>query len=461
MVAQHLDEIVSLCKRRGFLFSSAELYGGLQGVYDYGPLGIELKNALKATWWATYVHKRDDIVGLDSAILSHPLLFRYSGHEVAFSDLLIDCLECQHRFRQDQLTTPYCEHCGSTRFTEPRPFNLMLQTQLGPLPGRGNSVYLRPETAQGVFSNFKNVLNSTSQSLPFGIAQIGKAFRNEITPRHFIFRVREFEQMEIEFFVKPGEDEKWHQQWVNWRYAWWQAQGLSPERLRQATQAPEDLAQYAKATVDIQYQFPHGFEELEGIANRTDYDLGSHSKGQYELAITAAVGTNIHSTHKLAILDKSTQQWIVPYVIEPSAGLDRGILAILTEAYHEEPLPQNQSRIVLKLKPHLAPIKLAVIPLARNDAALMKKARQLKEQVQSLGLGNIAFEDSGNIGKNYRRHDEIGTPLCITIDFATLGREPSIPSDTVTLRQRDSMQQVRIAISDLPTYLKDYFTPPV
>lgn len=460
MVAHHLETIVALCKRRGFLFPSGDIYGGLQGVYDYGPLGVELKNALKAAWWSTHVHQREDILGLDSAILSHPMIFQYSGHEATFADLLVDCRHCKRRFRADHLTEQRCEHCGSTALTEPRPFNLMFHTQLGPVTENGQQAYLRPETAQGIFTNFKNVLDAHPRSLPFGIAQIGKAFRNEITPRHFIFRVREFEQMEIEFFVKPGEDENWHQQWVQWRHEWWQQQGLSAERLRLLPQAKAELAHYAKATVDIQYQFPHGFEELEGIANRTDYDLGTHSKSQQALAITAAVMPNAHSTHKLAILDPDSKQWVVPYVIEPSAGLDRGVLAILTEAYQEEPLENGKTRTVLKLKPHLAPIKLAIIPLARNDTLLIDKAHQIKRQIQALGLGQIAFEDSGNIGKSYRRHDEIGTPLCITVDFETIGKGEGITAhfDTVTIRDRDSMQQKRLSLAELSPYLRDYFT---
>jgi glycyl-tRNA synthetase len=459
MATSRVETLISLCKRRGFLFPSSELYGGLQGVYDYGPLGIELKNALKANWWSTYVHQREDILGLDSAILSHPLTFQYSGHQATFSDLLVDCRDCKRRFRADHLTEGHCEACGSQSLTEPRPFNLMFKTQLGPVENEKDDAILRPETAQGIFTNFKNILDAFPRVLPFGIAQIGKAFRNEITPRHFIFRVREFEQMEIEFFVKPGEDEAWHKKWVEWRFAWWQKQGLSTKRLQLVEQAGSALAHYAKATVDILYQFPHGFEELEGIANRTDYDLGSHSKSQTAHHLTASVLPNKHSTHKLAVLDRDSKQWITPYVIEPSAGLDRGVFAILTEAYQEEPLENGKTRVVLRLKPHLAPIKLAVIPLARNNTQLIEKAQQIRSKLQVLNLGVIAFEDSGNIGKSYRRHDEIGTPLCLTVDFASIEKksEAEIEQGTVTIRERDSMKQMRFSEAELITYLIHYF----
>jgi len=460
MAAQHLDDIISLCKRRGFLFPSNSLYGGIQGLYDYGPLGVELKNALKAAWWSSNVYQREDIVGLDSAILSHAKTFHYSGHEATFQDLLVDCKQCQHRLRADHLIDNRCTTCGSRDLTEPRAFNLMFKTNWSVDTEDTLFAYLRPETAQGIFINFKQVLDSHPKCLPFGIAQIGKAFRNEITPRHFIFRVREFEQMEIEFFIMPGEDESWHQKWIEWRYTWWIQQGLSEEHLRKVAQPQKELAHYAKATTDIQYQFPHGFEELEGIANRTDYDLGAHTKEQALLKLSAKVPLNKESTHKLAVFNKDTQKWVVPYVIEPSAGLDRGILAILTEAYHKENIGEKE-RIVLKLKPHLAPVKVAVIPLARNHTQLLETAHYVKQKIQRLDIGLIAFEDSGNIGKSYRRHDEIGTPLCITIDFDSLADEviPSLDT-TLTLRHRDSMQQERLSLKALLSYLRDYFKPP-
>jgi glycyl-tRNA synthetase len=453
MAATSLEEIVALCKRRGFIFQSGELYGGLQGVYDYGPLGVEVKNNLRQAWWKANVYARDDVLGLDSAILSHKLTLRYSGHEETFADMMVDCLDCKKRWRADHLKNATCESCGSKKLTEPRPFNMMFKTQVGPVVDEDSYAYLRPETAQGIFTNFRNVVDALSPKLPFGIAQVGKAFRNEITPRNFIFRVREFEQMEIEFFVQPGEDEAWHQTWIDSRVAWWEQQGLAREHLHLQEQSAEELAHYAKRTVDILYRFPHGLEELEGIANRTDYDLGSHTKGQDEFPLQAKVRANKDSVSKLAIFEQAKQQWIVPFVIEPSAGLDRGVLAVLCEAYDQEALADGKSRIVLRLKPHLAPIKAAVIPLARNNPELMHIARDLKATLQALGLGKIAFEDSGNIGKAYRKHDEIGTPLCITVDFATLGEDDASLKGTVTVRDRDTMQQERIAIADLPAYL--------
>lgn len=456
MPAKNLEEVVSLCKRRGFIFQSGEIYGGLQGVYDYGPLGVELKNNLKAAWWSTNIYERDDVVGLDSAILSHRAVFCYSGHEDTFADMMVDCYECKRRWRADHIVNGTCEHCGSKRFTDARPFNMMFKTQVGPVPDPSSFAYLRPETAQGIFTNFKNVLDSTPHKLPFGIAQIGKAFRNEITPRNFIFRVREFEQMEIEFFVKPGEDEAWHDTWVETRLAWWIKQGIAREHLQLLNQDKADLAHYAKKTVDILYQFPQGFEEIEGIANRTDFDLGSHSRHQSELNLTAQVKSNPESTTKLAILDQEGHA-VVPYVIEPSAGVDRGVLAILTESYNEEILADGKRRIVLKLKPHLAPIKVAVIPLARNNPVLVEKAKQIKQQIQALALGRIAYEDSGNIGKSYRRHDEIGTPLCVTVDFDTIGESDDRSQyETVTVRNRDTMQQERVHIDQLGQYIRDF-----
>lgn len=458
MSAKNLDEIVSFCKRRGFIFQSGEIYGGLQGVYDYGPLGVELKNNLKAAWWRSNVYDRDDVVGLDASILTHQLVLKYSGHEDTFSDDMVDCYDCKRRWRVDHLVDGKCEACGSTKLTEPRPFNMMFKTRVGPVEDNASFAYLRPETAQGIFTNFKNIVDSTFQKLPFGVAQIGKAFRNEITPRNFIFRVREFEQMEIEFFVKPGEDDAWHDTWVENRLAWWQQQGLSADNLELLVQSKEELAHYAKKTVDILYRFPHGLEELEGIANRTDYDLGSHSKEQSALNLTASVSPNSDSVCKLNIVDAQTQESAVPFVIEPSAGVDRGILAILTQAYTEEDLGDNKKRIVLKLKPHLAPVKLAVMPLAKNNPEIVSKAKEVRKALQTLGLGKIAYEDTGNIGKNYRRHDEIGTPLCITIDFETIGKDGDVNAfNTVTVRERDAMTQQRVAIDKLNDFVSDFF----
>ena len=338
LTAKTMDELVALCKRRGFIFQSGEIYGGLQGMYDYGPLGVELKNNLKRAWWNSMVYENDNIEGLDAAILSNPLVLKHSGHEDTFSDPMVDCRSCQARWRADLLEDSKCPSCKSTDLTDPRPFNLMFKTSVGPVDDGKSFAYLRPETAQQIFTNFKNVVDSTAKSLPFGIAQIGKAFRNEITPRNFIFRVREFEQMELEFFVVPGTDEDWHNKWVTSRINWWEEQGV-PESSLELYEVPGDeLAHYSKRTVDIMYKFPHGVEELEGIANRTDFDLGSHTKNQDELEISADVMPNKASNAKLAIQNIETKKWVVPYVIEPSAGVDRGILAILNESYEVQVL---------------------------------------------------------------------------------------------------------------------------
>lgn len=442
-----MDELVALCKRRGFLFQSSEIYGGLQGAYDYGPLGVELKNNLKAAWWTAMVHERDDVEGLDASILTHRSVLQYSGHEETFTDPLVDCRACKKRSRADHILDGKCPYCGSESLTEPRPFNLMFKTSIGPVEDGADIAYLRPETAQAIFTNFKNVVDSTSRQMPFGIAQIGKAFRNEITPRNFIFRVREFEQMELEFFVQPGTDEAWHQTWVESRLAWWHEQGVSSNHLSCYDVPKEELAHYSKATVDIMYRFPHGVEELEGVANRTDFDLGSHTKQQGELDIQARVKPNADSTAKLAMQDRETKQWVVPYVIEPSAGVDRGVLAVLNEAYTVEQLDDGKERTVLRLPAHLAPIKAAVIPLKRNHQEIVSKAQNIRSDLQKLGLGRIFFENSGNIGKSYRKHDEVGTPFCLTIDFETL------ETDTVTIRDRDSMSQIRLETAELPGYL--------
>jgi len=443
-----MEELVALCKRRGFIFQSNEIYGGLQGLYDYGPLGVELKNNLKQAWWRSMVFDRDDVEGLDASILTKPSVLKYSGHEDTFTDPLVDCRECKARWRADQLQSPNCPACGSMDLTEPRPFNLMFKTAVGPVEDNESFAYLRPETAQHIFTNFKNVVDSTSRHLPFGIAQIGKAFRNEITPRNFIFRVREFEQMELEFFVKPGSDEDWHKKWVEDRLEWWSDQGVNSDSLELYHVPDDELAHYSKATVDIMYKFPHGLEELEGIANRTDFDLGSHSKNQDELAIKSKIMDNKESNARLAIQDQETKKWTVPYVIEPSAGVDRGVLAVLNEAFKVEDLGEGKNRTVLALKPHLSPIKAAVIPLKKNHDGLVEIARNIKKDLQKLRLGRILLENTGNIGKSYRRHDEIGTPLCITVDFE------SLDDSSVTIRDRDTMEQSRIKIEELPKYLE-------
>ena len=442
MPAKNMDEIVALCKRRGFIFQSSEIYGGLQGTYDFGPLGVELKNNLKNAWWEAMVYENDNIEGLDSSILTNPLVLKYSGHEDTFSDPMVDCKSCNLRFRADQVP----EHCKEEDLTEPRQFNLMFKTNVGPIEDGSNYAYLRPETAQQIFTNFKNVLDSTSKPIPFGIAQVGKAFRNEITPRNFIFRVREFEQMELEYFVMPGEDENAHASWVQKRLDWWDKQGVPTKSIELYDVPTDELAHYSKKTVDLMYKFPHGLEELEGIANRTDFDLGSHSKKQDELNISSKVNANKHSNSKMAIQNESGD-WVVPYVIEPSAGVERGFLAIINEAFTNEELEDGKSRIVLKLKPHLSPVKAAVIPLKKNNEDIVNTAKKIKDNLQKIGLGRIIFENTGNIGKSYRRHDEIGTPLCITVDFDTLD------DNSVTIRDRDSMSQKRLEIKDLDNYL--------
>ncbi len=445
MPAKNIDELIALCKRRGFIFQSSEVYGGTQGLYDYGPLGVELKNNIKNSWWKSVVYERDDVEGLDASILTKQAVLKYSGHEETFTDPLVDCKSCGERFRADQVP----DYCKKEDLTEPRQFNLMFKTNVGPIDDGKTFAYLRPETAQQIFTNFKNVVDSTSRNVPFGIAQTGKAFRNEITLKSFIFRVREFEQMELEFFVIPGTDDEWHKKWVDLRLDWWEKQGVSKKNLELYDVPKDELAHYSKATVDIMYKFPHGVEELEGIANRTDFDLGSHSKDQKELNLKSKVIENNESNAKLALKNEKNE-WMVPFVIEPSAGVDRAVLAILNEAYSVEKV-DDKERVVLKLKPHLSPIKAAVIPLKKNDEKIVAKAKEIKNKLQKLGLGRVLFENSGNIGKNYRRHDEVGTPVCITIDFETL------EENTVTIRDRDTMKQRRISETKLEEEFKKLF----
>ena len=439
-----MEELVALCKRRGFIFQSNEIYGGLQGLYDYGPLGVELKNNIKQTWWASMVYDRDDIEGLDASILTHQEVLKYSGHEDTFTDPMVDCKSCGERFRADQVP----DYCKEEDLTEPRQFNLMFKTNVGPVDDGSSFAYLRPETAQQIFTNFKNVVDSTSRTLPFGIAQIGKAFRNEITPRNFIFRVREFEQMELEFFVHPGSDDEWHDKWVELRLDWWEEQGVPRDAIELLYVEGDELAHYSKKTVDLMYKFPHGTEELEGIANRTDFDLGSHSKNQDELNIQAKVTKNASSNSKLAIQEQNTNKWLVPFVIEPSAGVERAFLAILNEAYQVEELEDGKTRVLLSLKPHLAPIKAAVIPLKKNNKDLVDLAYKLKNELQSMKLGRVVVENTGNIGKSYRKHDEIGTPICVTVDFDTLEK------NKVTIRDRDNMSQEIVEIEKVSSFFK-------
>ena len=444
MPAKNMDELVSLCKRRGFIYQSSEIYGGLQGIYDFGPLGVELKNNLKNSWWESMVYENDNIEGLDASILTNPQVLKYSGHEDTFTDPMVDCRSCNLRFRADQVP----KECKKEDLTEPRQFNLMFKTNVGPIDDGEHFAYLRPETAQHIFTNFKNVIDSSSRALPFGIAQIGKAFRNEITPRNFIFRVREFEQMELEYFVVPGEDEEAHDIWVQKRLEWWNKQGVPMENIEIYNVPKDELAHYSKKTIDLMYKFPHGLEELEGIANRTDFDLGSHSKQQDEININSSVKVNKNSNSKMAVQNESGD-WFVPYVIEPSAGVERGFLAILNEAYSIEKLDDGKNRVVLNLKPHLAPVKAAVIPLKKNNKELVALAKDIKNNLQKLKLGRVILENTGNIGKSYRKHDEIGTPICITVDF------DSLDDKTVTLRNRDTMKQERIHKDQLSKYLKN------
>lgn len=451
-----MEKIISLCKRRGFLFQGSDQYGGLQGTYDYGPLGVELKNNVKRAWWRRMVYERDDMEGLDCAILMNRLVLKYSGHEETFSDPMVDCRKCKRRFRSDQVDAEEkCAEGGKHDLTEPRPFNLMFKTIVGPVQDDGNIAYLRPETAQGIFVNFKNVLDSTNRKLPFGIAQIGKAYRNEITPKNFIFRVREFEQMEIEFFVKPGSDEEWHRKWVEERYNWYISLGIKPENLRKYEQKPEELAHYAKATTDLLYRFfpdradeNKQFDEVEGIANRTDFDLTCHSKGGKLVLKDGRVIPNEHAVNKLTYFDHETNQHIVPYVIEPSSGVDRITLAFMIDSYFEEAV-KDETRVVLRLHPELAPIKVAVLPLKKNNEGIVKTAKEIKNLLQHNCGWRTVYDDTAGIGKLYRRQDEVGTPFCLTVDFQTL------EDKTVTVRDRDTMAQVRVSIEQLPIYLRE------
>ena len=555
-----MEKIVSLCKRRGFIFPNSSVYGGLGSTWDYGPLGVELKNNVKRAWWRAVVYDRDDMEGLDAAILMNRLVWRYSGHEATFSDPMVDCRDCKSRSRADHLKDGKCPNCGSADMTEARNFNLMFKTTVGPVENDENIAYLRPETAQGIFVNFSNVQQTMRRKLPFGVAQIGKAFRNEITPGNFTFRTREFEQMEIEYFCKPpqylqpGEknDVELHEEWVQQRFNWYVKLGIAPERLQKREQSPEELAHYAKATVDIEYLFPGslGFSELEGIANRQDFDLSAHSKEVPDDDLTRLKLTkNTESVEKLDYFDdqyvdpatgKKGARYI-PYVIEPSAGADRGTLAFICEAYHEELVgePKQEdlaalreaiaaarknldkktaeaekaeqkgdlksdapnagqlrainaalevaeaglpatllsveeacdlpgadriellkkvrqtasklcdefTRVVLKLHPQLAPIKVAVFPLKKNEPRIVELARQIKNDLQP-SMRTI-YDDTAGIGKLYRRQDEIGTPFCITVDYQ------SLDDQSVTVRDRDSMQQVRVRIPELTAYLME------
>ena len=455
-----METIVNLCKRRGFVLPNSEIYGGIRSTWDFGPLGVELKNNVKRAWWRWMVQLRDDVVGLDSAVILSPRVWEASGHVQNFNDPLVECLNCHQRFRADHLPGHHapqsghdsdetvdlesgaakCPNCGNDKFTEPRDFNTMFKTHSGPVPDDDNVVWLRPETAQGIFVDFKQVQSVTRKKVPFGIAQQGKSFRNEITPGNFIYRTREFEQMEMEFFCKPGTDEQWHQYWIDYRVAWFHRYGIDPSHMRLRDHDADELSHYSKRTLDIEYAFPFtDWGELEGIANRTDYDLNAHQK---------ASGVD------LTYFDDEADERFVPYVIEPAVGVDRSMLAFLIDAYREEEAPtasgKTEKRTYLKLHRELAPIKVAVLPLSRNEK-LVPTARDVAASLRSNWM--IDYDDAGSIGRRYRRHDEIGTPFCVTVDF------DSLEDEQVTVRERDTMTQDRIAVADLVSYLTERLRP--
>ena len=447
MPAKSVNDIVALCKRRGFIFTGSEIYGGMGGTYDYGPYGVELMRNIRNAWWNAMIYARNDIEGLDASVITNRLMWKYSGHEGSFSDPLVECKKCGARMRQDKMKDPTkCDNCGSNDLTEPRAYQLMMGLSIGATADGEINAYLRPETATTTYVNFKNVLDSKPHKLPFGIAQIGKSFRNEISPRGFVFRMREFEQAEMQYFVKPDQDEQYFEYWKKARFDWWiNVLGIPANKLR--FQPHEKLAHYAKAAGDIEYEFPDGFDEVEGIHNRQDFDLGSHTKGQSEYKLSAHVMENKDSTTKLAYSDAQTGENFIPYVIETAMGTNRAMFTVMLEAYEEEDLGDGKTRTVLKLKPWLAPVKAAVIPLVRNVPEITELSNKLVDDLRKLRIGRIELENSGNIGKNYRRHDEIGTPVCITIDHQTL------EDNTVTLRHRDSMEQIRIKMEDVPKRL--------
>ena len=448
-----LDNVIALAKRRGFVFQSGEIYGGSRSAWDYGPLGVELKENIKRQWWRRMVQSRADVVGLDSAVILPKAVWEASGHVEVFSDPLVECLSCHKRYRADHLLEEFeekkgrapengladiaCPHCGNKgKFTEPRAFSGLLKTYLGPVDDEAGLHYLRPETAQGIFVNFNNVVSTARMKPPFGIAQIGKSFRNEITPGNFIFRTREFEQMEMEFFVKPGEDEEWHQYWIDERFAWYTELGINPENLRLYEHPKDKLSHYSKRTVDIEYRFGFSsgeFGELEGVANRTDFDLSTHSK---------------HSGADLSFFDQAVDERWTLYVIEPAAGLTRSLMAFLVDSYYEDEAPNSKggvdTRTVLRLDRRLAPIKVAILPLSRNEQ-LSPLAQKVADDLRQ--YWNVEFDDAGAIGRRYRRNDEIGTPFAVTVDFE------SLEDNAVTIRERDTMSQERVSLDKLRDYL--------
>ncbi len=436
-----MDALASLCKRRGFIFQSSEIYGGINGFWDYGPLGVELKRNIKEVWWKSMVRDRDDVVGLDTSIIMHPRVWEASGHIQGFTDPMVDCKKCKGRWRGDQLPETKCPEGGPHEFTEARLFNLMFETHTGPVKDNASLTYLRPETAQGIFTQYSNVLATSRQKVPFGIAQIGKAFRNEINPRNYTFRSREFEQMELEFFIKPGTDEQWHEYWVEERMKWYQLVGLPEESLHRDVHAKEDLAHYASACVDVAYDFPFGVQELEGIAARGNFDLSQHQQ---------------FSGKSMEYFDQEANEKYVPHVVEPSAGVDRIALALLCEAYREEwvskaeirpaepkqkPPEGFEARTVMGFEPCIAPVRVAVFPLLKNKPDLVNKAKDVFGMVRE--RWPAFYDQVGAIGRRYRRQDEAGTPYCVTVDFDTL------EDDTVTVRDRDSMEQKRVKIDEI------------
>jgi glycyl-tRNA synthetase len=470
VAAPNIETIVSLSKRRGFVFPSSEIYGGLGSSWDYGPLGVELSNNVKQAWWRWMVHERDDMEGIDSSIILNRLVWKYSGHEETFTDPLVDCRECKSRFRADKLDlSPQaigvtveqaiskglvkCPNCGSNKLTEPRPFNLMFRTTIGAVADEDDPAalaYLRPETAQGIFINFLNVQTTMRRKIPFGIAQIGKSFRNEVTPGNFIFRTREFEQMEMEYFVRPGEDERVHQEWIDYCHQWFINLGVGADNLRFYEQPKEELAHYAKRTVDIHYRFfperedeERQWDELMGIANRTDFDLKAHSKKPED---AEGKRLNPDSTEDLSYFDEATKERYYPYVIEPAAGVNRTVLAVLMDAYDERTTDKGEKRVVLKLHPRLAPIKVAVLPLAKNKPEIVSMARSIKKGLQP--TMRAVYDDTGGIGKLYARQDEIGTPFCVTVDHQ------SLEDEAVTVRDRDTWEQERVKAADLAEHLR-------
>ena len=479
MTAPNIETIVSLSKRRGFVFPASDIYGGLGSSWDYGSLGVELANNIKQSWWRWLVHERDDIEGLDSSIIQNRNVWKYSGHETTFSDPLVDCRECKSRFRADKLEYPKisddaetqkafentpieqlikdkkfpCPNCGAKNFTEPKQFNLMFSTTVGATSAEDDPsalAYLRPETAQGIFINFKNVLDTSRRKLPFGIAQIGKAFRNEVTPGNFIFRTREFEQMELEYFCRPEDAPAIHQEFIDSFQEWFASLGISPENIKLYEQSKEELSHYSDRTVDILYRFfpereneDAQFDELMGLANRTNYDLKTHSKKPED---AEGKRLNPDSTEDLSYFDPTTNERFYPYCIEPSAGVNRTLLAILMDAYTEKTNEKGEKRVILKLKHNLAPIKVAVLPLAKNKPEIVAMAKDLKKQL--LPTMRTVYDDTGGIGKLYARQDEIGTPFCVTVDHE------SLEDNAVTVRDRDTWEQERIKIADLKDYLQ-------